>query len=82
MNNKSLKRWTFLDTINAALLIVVVLFMLDFQNNATVSWILLAVFAFWIVTVILRNVFISKVMKDPNHPMNPQQAEEKHNAKD
>lgn len=82
MNNKSLKRWTFLDTINAALLIIVVLFMLDFQNNATVSWVLLAVFAFWIVTVIVRNVFISKVMNDPNHPMHPQQAGEKNNAKD
>ena len=82
MNNKALKRWTFLDTINAALLIVVVLFMLDFQNNATVSWILLAVFAFWAVTVILRNVFITKVMKDPNHPMHPDQTAQKDNTKE
>lgn len=81
MNNKSLKRWTFLDTINAALLIVVVLFMLDFQNNATVSWILLAVFAFWIVTVIVRNVFITKVQKDPDHPMH-EQTQDNNNAKD
>ncbi|WP_411843493.1 hypothetical protein [Salinicoccus sp. HZC-1] len=82
MNNKSLKRWTFLDTINASLLIIVVLFMLDFENNATVSWILLAVFAFWIVTVIFRNVFISKVLKDPDHPMHQQQTGDKNNSKD
>lgn len=75
MNNRPLKRWTFLDTINAALLIVVLLFMLDFENNRTVSFILLAVFAFWITTVILRNVFISKLQKDPNHPMHNQQPE-------
>ncbi|MCG7331622.1 hypothetical protein [Salinicoccus roseus] len=74
MNNKPLKRWTFLDTINAALLIVVLLFMLDFENNRAVSIILLAVFAFWITTVILRNVFISKIEKDPNHPMHRQQS--------
>lgn len=76
MNNKPLKRWTFLDTINASLLIIVLLFMLDFENNATVTIILLAVFAFWIVTVILRNIFISKIEKDPNHPMHTNQSEE------
>ncbi|WP_020007049.1 hypothetical protein [Salinicoccus albus] len=73
MNNRALKRWTFLDSINAALLIIVLLFMLDFENNATVSWILLAVFAFWITTVILRNVFITKVRNNPEHPMHPNQ---------
>ncbi|MCG1010184.1 hypothetical protein J4760_09135 [Salinicoccus sp. ID82-1] len=77
MNNRSLKRWTFLDTINAALLIVVLLFMLDFENNRAVSFILLAVFAFWITTVILRNIFISKIQKDPNHPMHPGQSKER-----
>lgn len=73
MNNRALKRWTFLDSINAALLIIVLLFMLDFENNATVSWILLAVFAFWITTVILRNVFITKVKNNPDHPMHSNQ---------
>lgn len=67
--NRKLKRWTFLDSINAILFIVVVLFFLDFQNNSTMSFILLAVFAFWLLTVILRNVMISKVEKDPNHPL-------------
>ncbi|QQD86033.1 MULTISPECIES: hypothetical protein [Jeotgalicoccus] len=66
---RKLKRWTFLDSINAILFIVVVLFFLDFQNNSTMSYILLAVFAFWLITVILRNVMISKVEKDPNHPL-------------
>ncbi len=30
---KKLKRWTFLDSLNAILFIVVVLFFLDFDNN-------------------------------------------------
>lgn len=66
---KKLKRWTFLDSLNAVLFIVVVLFFLDFDNNNLMSWILLAVFAFWLVTVILRNVMISKIEKDPQHPL-------------
>lgn len=67
--NKKLKRWTFLDTLNGILFVVVVLFFLDFQNNSTMSWILLAVFLFWLITVILRNVMISKIEKDPDHPL-------------
>ena len=66
---KKLKRWTFLDSLNAVLFIVVVLFFLDFDNNNLMSWILLAVFAFWLITVILRNVMISKIEKDPQHPL-------------
>lgn len=58
---KELKRWTILDTINATLLIIVFLFFLDFQNNALVSWIFVVVFAFWIVTVISRNIVISQI---------------------
>src|SRR5699024_12402713 len=67
--NKKLKRWTFLDTLNGILFVVVVLFFLEFQNNSTMSWILLAVFLFWLITVILRNVMISKIEKDPDHPL-------------
>ena len=67
--NKKLKRWTFLDTLNGILFVVVVLFFLDFQNNSTMSWILLAVFLFWLITVILRNVMISKIEKDQDHPL-------------
>lgn len=70
---KKLKRWTFLDSLNAILFIVVVLFFLDFENNNLMSWILLAVFLFWIVTVVLRNVMISKIEKDPQHPLHNMQ---------
>ncbi|MGO1922833.1 MAG: hypothetical protein ACTH14_03280 [Jeotgalicoccus sp.] len=70
---KKLKRWTFLDSLNAILFIVVVLFFLDFDNNNLMSWILLAVFAFWLVTVVLRNVMISKIEKDPQHPLHNMQ---------
>lgn len=66
---KKLKRGTFLDSLNAILFIVVVLFFLDFENNNLMSWILLAVFLFWLVTVVLRNVMISKIEKDPQHPL-------------
>ncbi|MDK6863658.1 MULTISPECIES: hypothetical protein [Nosocomiicoccus] len=66
---RELKRWTILDTINATLLIVVFLYVLDFQNNALVSWIFVIVFAFWMVTVISRNIIISRIrdgkMEDP-----------------
>lgn len=70
---KKLKRWTFLDSLNAIMFIVVVLFFLDFDNNNLMSWILLAVFAFWLITVILRNVMISKIEKDPQHPLHNMQ---------
>lgn len=71
---KDLKRWTILDTINATLLIIVFLFVLDFQNNALVSWIFVVVFAFWIVTVISRNIVISRIkegkMDNPYEQLN------------
>ncbi len=70
---KKLKRWTFLDSLNAILFVVVVLFFLDFDNNNLMSWVLLAVFAFWLVTVVLRNVMISKIEKDPQHPLHNMQ---------
>ncbi|CDZ99055.1 hypothetical protein BN1048_00174 [Jeotgalicoccus saudimassiliensis] len=66
---KKLKRWTFLDSVNAILFIVVLLFLLDFQNEGLMSWILLAVFAFWLITVVIRNIMISKIVKDPQHPL-------------
>lgn len=78
---KKLKRWTFLDSLNAILLIVVLLFFLDFENNNLMSWILLAVFAFWIITVVLRNVMISKVEKDPQHPLHNLQTGKDENIK-
>lgn len=67
--NKPIKRWNFLDTVNLALFLVVILFFLDFNNNATVSYLLLGVFALWIVTLIFRNIFINKIEKNPDHPL-------------
>lgn len=67
--NKPIKRWNMLDTVNLALFLVVILFFLDFNNNATISYALLGVFALWIVTLIFRNVFISKIENNPNHPL-------------
>ncbi|TDM03666.1 hypothetical protein [Macrococcus carouselicus] len=54
------KRWSMLDTINACLLITVCLFIIDFQNNATLSWIIIIAFGIWILTVIARNIYLSK----------------------
>ncbi len=70
--NRPLKRWNILDTINATLLIVVILYFIDFKNNATVSWIFVIVFAFWAITLIARNVMITRMKNDPNHPMHNQ----------
>lgn len=67
--NKPIKRWNMLDTVNLALFLVVILFFLDFNNNATVSYMLLGVFALWIITLILRNVFINKIENNPDHPL-------------
>lgn len=68
--NRSLKRWNLLDTINATLLIVVILYFIDFKNNALISWIFIIVFAFWVITLIVRNVMITRMKNDPNHHMN------------
>ena len=75
--NKPIKRWNMLDTVNLALFVVVILFFLDFNNNATVSYLLLGVFALWVVTLIFRNVFISKIENDPNHSMHETQVKGK-----
>ena len=65
--NKPIKRWNMLDTINLALFLVVILFFLDFNNNATVSYLLLGVFALWIVTMIFLIVYINQIEKIPDH---------------
>ncbi|GGB00343.1 hypothetical protein ERX37_08280 [Macrococcus hajekii] len=57
------KRWSMLDTINTCLLIVVCLFVIDFQKNATLSWVIIIAFAIWIMTVIVRNLYLSKNRK-------------------
>ncbi len=75
--NKPIKRWNMLDTVNLALFLVVILFFLDFNNNATISYALLGVFALWGVTLIFRNVFISKIENNPNHPLHEKQVQGK-----
>lgn len=69
MAQPKIKRWTFLDTINASVLIAAMLFLVDFNEHATISWLLIAVFALWIVFLIYKNVLISKAEKDPTHPL-------------
>lgn len=54
------KRWSFLDTINLCLMIVVCLFIIDFKHNALLSWVVILAFAVWLVTVIVRNIYLSK----------------------
>lgn len=71
--DRRIKRWSFIDSINLALFLVVILFFIDFENNAMLTWILLGVFLFWFITVIFRNIFISKIEKDPNHPLHETQ---------
>lgn len=75
--NRPIKRWNLLDTVNLALFIVVILFFLDFNNNATVSYLLLGVFALWIITLIFRNVFINKIERNPDHPLHETQLQGK-----
>ena len=54
------KRWSFLDTINLCLMIFVILFVIDFNNNAMISWLVITAFGIWILTVIARHVYISR----------------------
>jgi len=55
------KRWSMLDTINTCLLIAVCLFVIDFQKNAVLSWVIIIAFGIWILTVIARNIYLSNL---------------------
>lgn len=70
MKQPTLKRWTILDTLNASLLIVSILFLTDFKEQPVISWLLIGVFTLWAIFLIFRNIVISKAQNDPNHPMN------------
>ena len=70
MNHPSLKRWTILDTLNASLLIVSILFLINFKEQPVISWLLIAVFTMWAGFLIFRNVVITKAQNDPTHPLN------------
>lgn len=79
MQQPKLRRWTFLDTINASLLIVSILFLINFQEQPVISWLLIAVFAMWAIFLIFRNVVISRAQNDPTHPMHQSVNESKNN---
>ena len=70
MKQPTLKRWTTLDTLNASLLIVSILFLINFEEQPLISWLLIAVFTMWAGFLIFRNVVISKAQNDPTHPLN------------
>ncbi|TDM12619.1 hypothetical protein [Macrococcus lamae] len=57
------KRWSFLDTINLCLMIFVCLFVIDFTKNPMISWLVIVAFGIWILTVIARNLYISRHQK-------------------
>ncbi|KAA1042441.1 hypothetical protein [Macrococcus equipercicus] len=57
------KRWGVLDTINLCLMIFVCLFVVDFQHNPLISWLVIAAFGIWALTVLARNIYLSKYHK-------------------
>ncbi|UBH09152.1 hypothetical protein [Macrococcus armenti] len=67
MNQRfSMKRWTFIDTINLCLFIYVILFVIDFKNHSGLSFIIIAAFLIWVITVISKNIIITKNQKEQN----------------
>nr|WP_279390825.1 hypothetical protein [Mammaliicoccus sciuri] len=59
-----IKRWGMIDTINACLLIISVLFLFDFKNQPALSYILVIAFSIWIISLIGKNIYLSKRNKD------------------
>lgn len=55
-----LKRWTFIDTLNTCVLIYVILFFNDINKNPLLTTVIFIAFVIWIITVIIKNVVISK----------------------
>lgn len=66
MNNNKfpLKRWTFIDTLNTCVLIYVLLFFKDINKNPTLTIVIFIAIAIWILTVIAKNIIISKQDKN------------------
>lgn len=54
------KRWSFIDTINLCLMVFVCLFIIDFKHNALLSWVVILAFGIWVLTVIARNIYLSR----------------------
>ncbi|MDT0754529.1 hypothetical protein [Mammaliicoccus sciuri] len=59
-----IKRWGIIDTINACLLIISVLFLFDFKNQPALSYILVIAFSIWFISLIGKNIYLSKRNKD------------------
>lgn len=66
MNNNKfpLKRWTLIDTLNVCVLIYVILFFKDINKNPTLTIIIFIAIAIWLITVIVKNILISKQNKN------------------
>lgn len=59
-----IKRWGMIDTINACLLIISVLFLFGFKNQPALSYILVIAFSIWFISLIGKNIYLSKRNKD------------------
>ncbi|MBO3063299.1 hypothetical protein [Mammaliicoccus sp. H-M34] len=59
-----IKRWGMIDTINACLLIISILFLFDFTNQPALSFILIIAFSIWFVSLVGKNIYLSKNHKN------------------
>ncbi|MEB6202549.1 MULTISPECIES: hypothetical protein [Mammaliicoccus] len=59
-----IKRWGMIDTINACLLIISILFLFDFTNQPALSFILIIAFSIWFVSLVGKNIYLSKNRKN------------------
>ncbi|WP_229726463.1 hypothetical protein [Mammaliicoccus stepanovicii] len=59
-----IKRWGMIDTINACLLIISILFLFDFKNQPALSYILIVAFFIWLISLVGKNIYLSKTNKN------------------
>lgn len=59
-----IKRWGMIDTINACLLIISILFLFDFKNQPALSFILIIAFSIWFISLVGKNIYLSKNRKN------------------
>ncbi|WP_323703056.1 hypothetical protein [Mammaliicoccus sp. Dog046] len=59
-----IKRWGAIDTINACLFIISILFLFDFKKQPALSYILIVAFSIWIISLIGKNIYLSKTKKE------------------
>ncbi|MGK9044437.1 hypothetical protein KXR93_05885 [Mammaliicoccus vitulinus] len=59
-----IKRWGMIDTINACLLIISILFLFDFKNQPALSYILIIAFTIWFISLVGKNIYLSKNRND------------------